>query len=115
MTREAGMKLVVAVVQDYDIDRLLTEIVAAGLRVTRLASTGGFLRTGNTTVFLGVPDALLDRSLTIVGRCCRARVEPYTASVDEDALQLDAYGVAGTRLGGGVVFVATIRRYERCV
>lgn len=109
------MKLVVAVVQDYDIDRLLTEIVAAGLRATRLASTGGFLRSGNTTVFLGVPDAQLDRCLAIVRRCCQARVEPYTASVNEDALQLDACGVAGTRLGGGVVFVATVRRCERIV
>lgn len=107
------MKLVVAVVQDQDTDRLLREAVAVGLRATRLASTGGFLRTGNTTVLLGVPDARLERCLAIVRTCCRVRLDPFTAPIGEDALELDASGVAGSRLGGGVVFVAAVRRFEQ--
>jgi uncharacterized protein YaaQ len=107
------MKLVVAVVQDHDTDRLLREVAAAGLRATRLASTGGFLRSGNTTVLLGVPDALVERCVAIVRSCCRSRIDPFTAPVGGDALELDASGVAGARLGGGAVFVAAVRRFER--
>lgn len=107
------MRLVVVIVQDYDVDRLLREVAAAGLRATRLASTGGFLRTGNTTVLLGVSDQLLDRCLALVAGCCRSRTVAAPTPTGDDAFALDASGVAGDRLGGGVVFVARVARFER--
>lgn len=48
------MKLILAVVRDIDSEPVITTLVNAGYRVTRLASTGGFLRRGNTTLMIGV-------------------------------------------------------------
>ena len=50
------MKLVVAVVQDQDSNRLSNALTKNNFRATKLASTGGFLRSGNTTFLIGVDD-----------------------------------------------------------
>ena len=53
------MKLIVAVVQDQDSNRLSNALTKAKFRATKLASTGGFLRSGNTTFLIGTDDSLV--------------------------------------------------------
>jgi uncharacterized protein YaaQ len=48
------MKLILAVIRDIDSESVIRTLIKAGYRVTRLASTGGFLRRGNTTMMIGV-------------------------------------------------------------
>ena len=48
------MKLVLAIVQDDDALDLIEELNDKGFRVTKLATTGGFLKSGNTTLMIGV-------------------------------------------------------------
>lgn len=43
------MKLVVTIVQDKDSNRLSNAFIESDIRATKLSSTGGFLRSGNTT------------------------------------------------------------------
>ena len=50
------MKLILAVIRDIDSESVIRELIKAEYRVTRLASTGGFLRRGNMTLMIGVPD-----------------------------------------------------------
>ncbi len=50
------MKLIIAIVQDEDSSRLLTSLMNDGFGVTKLATTGGFLKAGNTTLMIGVED-----------------------------------------------------------
>lgn len=50
------MKLILAVVRDSDTESILSTLLPYGYRVTRLASTGGFLRRGSTTLIIGVDD-----------------------------------------------------------
>jgi uncharacterized protein YaaQ len=51
------MKLVVAICRDEDAGKLSDALVAQEYRVTRVASTGGFMKRGNTTMLIGVdPD-----------------------------------------------------------
>ena len=50
------MKLIFAIVHDEDSPRLMAELNRAGFRVTKLNSTGGFLRSGNTTLMIVVDD-----------------------------------------------------------
>ena len=49
-----GMKLVIAIVQDEDAGRVVSALMDKGFGVTKLATTGGFLRAGNTTLISGV-------------------------------------------------------------
>lgn len=62
------MKLLVFVTDDGVADSTIDALVEQGFRVTRLASTGGFLRKGNTTLLAGVEDATADRAVEIVRR-----------------------------------------------
>lgn len=55
------MKLAVFVVDNAKADASVDALVAQGFRVTRLASTGGFLRRGNTTLLVGVEEYEVDR------------------------------------------------------
>ncbi len=48
------LKLVLAIVQDDDALDLIEELNDKGFRVTKLATTGGFLKSGNTTLMIGV-------------------------------------------------------------
>ena len=60
------MKLLVFVTEDGVADRTVDALVEQGYRVTRLASTGGFLRRGNTTLLVGVEESAVERAVTIV-------------------------------------------------
>ena len=42
------MKLIIAIIQDKDSNRLSNEFVDSGIRATKSSTTGGFLRAGNT-------------------------------------------------------------------
>ena len=57
------MKLVLAIIHDEDAGRLTTALNKEGFQVTKLASTGGFLRVGNTTMLIGVEEDRLDEAL----------------------------------------------------
>ena len=46
------MKLIIAIVQDEDASRLVSSLMNEGFGVTKLATTGGFLRAGNTTLLV---------------------------------------------------------------
>jgi uncharacterized protein YaaQ len=50
------MKLLLVVVRDIDTESIMNTLLPKGYRVTRLASTGGFLRRGNTTLMIGVQE-----------------------------------------------------------
>ena len=108
------MKLIVAVVQDEDADNLVGELVASQYRVTRISSTGSLLRTGNTSLLIGVEDAEVPRLLGIISQVCRRRTQvavPYTPALEPGLLFLsDSFEV---EVGGAVVFVLDVERFER--
>ncbi len=60
------MKLLIFVTEDAAADAAVDALVEQGFRVTRLASTGGFLRKGNTTLLLGVEDDKTSQASEIV-------------------------------------------------
>jgi uncharacterized protein YaaQ len=47
------MKMIFAIVRDVDDAKVIDQLVSNGYRVTRMASTGGFLRRGNVTLLIG--------------------------------------------------------------
>ena len=62
------MKMMLAIVQEDDIRALLDELVKNGLRATKISSTGGFLRTGNATVLIGVDDDQVDQAMSVIAK-----------------------------------------------
>lgn len=58
------MKLLLFVTEDNVADATVDILIEQGFRVTRLASTGGFLRKGNTTLLVGIEEDAIDRAIT---------------------------------------------------
>ncbi|MBA2276498.1 MAG: cyclic-di-AMP receptor [Chloroflexia bacterium] len=107
------MKLIIAVVQVYDTDRLLRLVTDAGLRATRIVSTGGFLHMQNATVLIGAADERVAEAVDLVRGACRSRVE---VTADLSAPELADWlpgGIHDVTLGGGVVFIVPVERFLR--
>ena len=60
------MKMIIVIIKDNDADTLTQAFTAASLRVTRVASTGGFLRSGVVTMLLGVDEEQVDTAIQVV-------------------------------------------------
>lgn len=60
------MKLMVIIVRDADGDAVLEALLERGLRVTRVASTGGFFRHGNQTLLVGLQAEQVDEVLALL-------------------------------------------------
>lgn len=70
------MKLMIIIVRDTDSETVTQELVREKYRITRMASTGGFLRRGNSTLLLGVEDAQVQPVLDLLQNvCCPADPE----------------------------------------
>ena len=66
------MKMVILIVKDDDADPITQALTSSQYRVTRVSSTGGFLRKGVVTLLLGVRDERLDSALELI----RAKLTP---------------------------------------
>jgi uncharacterized protein YaaQ len=106
-------RLIVAIVQDFDADRLLRSLSAHGFRATRVASTGGYLRAGNSTLLLGVPASEVPTCLTLLSDLCQPRHDRPHGNPSPELTELYAAGISHTTVGGGVAFIATVSRHER--
>ena len=70
------MKMIVAILQDEDAETVTDALLSSNLRVTRIASTGGFLRQGSSTLMIGVEDPDVDDAIQIINNNCTPTVEP---------------------------------------
>lgn len=108
------MKLVIAIVQDEDVDALTEALIGANHRFTKVSTTGSFLRTGNTSLLIGVEDEAVESVLSILKRTCRRRTQiavPYSPALEPGLLYMpENFEV---EVGGAVVFVANVSRFER--
>ena len=64
------MKLILAIVRDSDADPVTQGLTSASLRVTRVASTGGVLRRGMTTLLIGLDAGQVDDAIRILRQTC---------------------------------------------
>lgn len=108
------MKLVIAVVQDQDSNRLSNALTKNNFRVTKLASTGGFLRSGNTTFLIGTSETLISRVLDIIRDNCRTR-EQLVSPVSPLGGNVDSYipFPIEVEVGGATVFVLPIEQFHQ--
>lgn len=67
---ERSMKLIIAIVREPDDETVIQALVNHGHRVTRVASTGGFLRRGNVTLLIGVETERVDEVFDLLRQSC---------------------------------------------
>ena len=76
------MKLMFIIVRDVDGDNVLRGLVEKSYRVTRVASTGGFLRHGNVTLMTGVENEKVENVVELLRKiCCPSDETQHRATV----------------------------------
>lgn len=109
------MKLVIAVVQDKDSQKLVEVLVENGFRSTKLASTGGFLKSGNTTLLVGVEVQDVPAVLAIIRSICQAREELVAPMAPMGSGAVESYVPYPIEVlvGGATVFVVDVAQFHR--
>jgi uncharacterized protein YaaQ len=79
-TEGGPMNLILAILANEDADPVAGGLLAAGYRLTRLNTAGGFLRRGNVTLLIGVEPDKVDDVLRIIQANCRLRTEARPAA-----------------------------------
>lgn len=108
------MKLIVAIVQDEDAGRLVSSLMSDGYGVTKLATTGGFLRAGNTTLLVGVSDDKLQGAMAVIEKICKSRKQIATSPspVAGSSGMYVPYPVE-VIVGGATVFVLDVEQFKK--
>ena len=108
------MKLIIAIVQDEDASRLINHLMNEGYGVTKLATTGGFLRAGNTTLLVGVEDDKLDHAKGIIEKVCKSRKQVTTAPspISGTTGVYVPYPIEVT-VGGATIFVLDVEQFQK--
>jgi uncharacterized protein YaaQ len=65
------MKLIIAIIKDEDTDNVSRALTKENFRVTFIASTGGFLRSGRSTLLVGVEDEQVSNALDLIRKSCK--------------------------------------------
>lgn len=106
------MRLVMAVIQSADATRVVRALTAGGHRVTRFASTGGFLREGNVTLLTGCDNDRVEEVLTVLRREAHTRSKIVGPDLVPPGIGLasDADWVE-VPVGGATVFVLDVVQF----
>jgi uncharacterized protein YaaQ len=93
------VKLIIAIIQDDYISNVLKTLMENKVRTTKLSSTGGFLKSGNTTLFIGVEDNEIDKVVDLI----KTQTESKNIKKGKDEITV----------GGANLFVMDIDKYVK--
>ena len=108
------MKLLIAVIQGEDAAATVQALSGAGISVTKLSSSGGFLQQGNATLMIGVDNDRVDNAIALLRENCRERSQymtPMPPMVEPGEFFMP-YPVE-VQVGGATVFVVDVERFEK--
>ena len=105
------MKLILAIINNDDSSSLSSSLTQAGFSATRLATTGGFLRAGNTTLIIGVTDEKVEQVLEIISRCCKKRRQVTALAAPRGMVESYASYPVEITVGGATVFVLDVDQF----
>ncbi|MGB8648027.1 MAG: cyclic-di-AMP receptor [Anaerolineae bacterium] len=108
------MKSIIAIIQSDDAGILTDALREKDFQSTLISSTGGFLREGNATLLIGVEDAQVDAALRVIKENCNTRtqfVNPMPPVMEPGELYMPQ--PVEVQVGGAVVFVLPVERFER--
>ena len=108
------MKLIFAIVQNDDSKRLIRALVQHRISVTRISTTGGFLRAGNTTLLVGVDDDRFEGCLHIIEKLCKSRRQMATSPITAGgAVGMYTHMPIEVTVGGATVFVLNVEQFAK--
>ena len=109
------MKMILAIVQNEDAPELVEELNHQNFFVTKLASTGGYQKKGNTTLLTGVEDAKVEQVCGIIKQFAgKRRQMVFTSSPSAGSLANMSTSVpVNMEVGGATIFILSVEEFEK--
>lgn len=106
------MKLVLAIVSNDDASKVIKALVKHQYYVTKLATTGGFLMTGNTTFLIGCSDEQVDNCISVIEEFSKSRSKIVPNSITSEYGMFSSTPVE-VQVGGATVFVVDVEKFVK--
>ncbi len=106
------MKLIIAIVNSEDASAVLSELTGQGFSVTKLATSGGFLRAGNVTMMIGVEEEQVQQALSVIEEFSSQRKQQVPVNSTYIGDSLISVPVEVT-VGGATVFVLDVEQFYK--
>ena len=106
------MKLVLAIVNHDDTNAVIQNLTKRGFSSTKLATTGGFLMSGNATILVGVDEKKVQDVIDIVHEFSHSRKQMIPTTTEMGYGYYNSVPVEVT-IGGATIFVVDVERFER--
>lgn len=107
------MKLIYAIVRNTDGNSVVEGLNMKGFSVTKLATTGGFLRKGNTTLIIGTEEEKVSEVMDIIKHVCGPRQRVMANSTVLDPMSHGGLGAVSVDVGGATIFVTNVEQFEK--
>ena len=106
------MKVIISILNADDAPVVIQNLMKEGYSVTKLSTTGGFLRAGNVTVLIGIDESRVQLVIDIISKYSKSRkqVIPTTA---EAGIHFYPSMPVEVVVGGATIFVLDVDRFER--
>lgn len=106
------MKLIYAIVSDDDSSVVSRQLTKNGFFATKLATTGGFLMSGNTTFMICTDDEKVPQAIEIIKQNSRKRKQMVPSA---DTYSLGSYSLfpVEVTIGGATIFVTNVEHFEK--
>ncbi len=104
------MKLVLAIIHDDDIVSVTSHLTKKHFFVTKMASTGGFLKAGNTTILCGVDDDKVEEVIETIKQHSSKRNIPVVSSGGMGAIPTIPTAITAAT-GGATIFVLDVEQF----
>ncbi|HWQ46490.1 MAG TPA: cyclic-di-AMP receptor [Longilinea sp.] len=85
------MKMIIAILHEQDTDPVSHALTASDYRVTVIASTGGFLRKGVSTMLIGVADEQVDPALALIRKSIVTPSTPNSTRATIFVIKVDEF------------------------
>ncbi|MBR4318681.1 MAG: cyclic-di-AMP receptor [Oscillospiraceae bacterium] len=104
------MKLVFAIVNSDDSQAVGKALLKSGFYATKLASTGGFLSSGNTTFLTCIEEERIDDLIEVIRQKSHRRTKTVPNSTPiNSGVELPVE----VEVGGATIFVTDVERFEK--
>ena len=110
------MKLVMAIISRSDEKTVTAELMKGGFYVTKLAGTGGFLRSGTSALISAVNNERVNSALEIIRTTSKSHkydITKLTAATRQIAAAQDFFDKGEIVVGGATVFVMNIENFYK--
>lgn len=106
------MKLILAIVSNDDTGSVIKALAKEKFQTTKLATTGGFLSKGNSTLITGCEDDDVQKVLDIIGSQSKKRTEIVPTTAPFDSSEIISAPIEVT-VGGATVFVLNVEQFYK--